>query len=410
MAVKPGAKSRIARLVRRLAVLPVPTRLGWYFFGASMLLFIAGSYYRENSFILLSCIPFALLLINGLLVFFNVRGLSLKRQLPAETHAGESIDVVLLLHNHGPIPRFALELDDTSLPDLYRDETANLVMAVSPGFVHRASYAAAFGRRGKHRLGACTVSSAFPFGLMRMSRVLSFRSDILVYPRPARLSDGFEQRLLESARFFGESSVASRGQEEVYGVREYLPGQNVARIHWRTTARTGKPMILELEGRQDASFVLILDTASVGDPGTLRQRLESAIGLFAGITYFLTRQGVMFRFAWYGGAVHASRPGRGDAHYHAVMEKLGVAGFSERRLGDWIDEIGVGALHEVPVLVTLGPKEHAEAALRAGRGAIVVSAGEPDFKQFLRFDAMGRKSIAGNELARFGGQQPETQP
>lgn len=393
-------KGRLARLARRLAVLPVPTRLGWYFFGASLLLFVAGSYYQENSFILLSCIPFALLVINAVVVWFNVRGLSLKRQLPAEAHAGENFDVGLLLLNHGPIPRFALELDDTRLPDLYRDESANLVMAVSPGYVQRCGYAAAMGRRGKHRLKQCTVSSAFPFGLMRMARVLSFRSDILVYPRPARLSEQFEKRLLEAARFFGESSVASRGQEEVYGVREYLPGQNVARIHWRTTARTGKPMILELEGRHDASFVLILDTAPVGDPGTLRQRLEAAIGLFAGMTWFLTRQGVLFRFAWYGGALTASRAGRGDAHYHAAMEKLALAGLADKRLGEWIDEIGVGARHEVPVLVTLGAKEHAEAALGTSRDAIVVSASDPEFKQFLRFDAMGRRGIATSELPR----------
>jgi uncharacterized protein (DUF58 family) len=384
--------------MRRLAVLPVPTRLGLYFLGASLLLFFAGSYYEDNTFLLLSCLPFALLLINALAVWINVRRVGFKRQLAAQTHAGENVDVAMLVHNQGRVPRFALEVDDTRLPDLYRDESANVVMAVSAGFIHRSTYAAAFGRRGRHRLRPCTVSSSFPFGLMRMSRQVSFRSDILVYPRPARLSEQFEARLLQSARFFGESSAASRGQEEVFGVREYLPGQNVARIHWRTTARAAKPMVLELEGRQDASFVLILDTAAVGDPGTLRQRLEAVIGLFAGLTYFLTRQGVLFRFAWFGSTLHASHPGRGDAHYHAVMERLALAGFSERRLGDWIDDVGVGALHEVPVLVTLGPKEHAEATLRDSREAIIVSALEPDFRQFLRFDTVGRRSVATASL------------
>jgi hypothetical protein len=128
--------------------------------------------------------------------------------------------------------------------------------------------------------------------------------------------------------------------------------------------------------------------------------LEAAIGLFAGLTWFLTRQGVLFRFAWFGSALHSSHPGRGDAHYHAVMECLALAGFSERRLGDWVDEVGVGALYEVPVLVTLGPKEHGEAAIRAGRDAIVVSASEPDFRHFLRFDAIGRRGVTGAELRR----------
>ncbi|MCB9934750.1 MAG: DUF58 domain-containing protein [Planctomycetes bacterium] len=394
--------AKLKRLGRRLAVLPVPTRLGWYFLGAAVLLFAAGSYYGEASFILLSCIPLALVLVNGLAVWLNVRKIRFKRQLPRETHAGESVDVTMMVHNAGLLPRFALELDDTSLPDLYRDESTNLVMSVSPGYVQKPRYTAVFGRRGVHVMQDVLVTSAFPFGLVRMTRKLEFRSEILVYPRPARLSQGFEQQLMRSARFFGESSVASRGQEEVYGVREYLPGQNVARIHWRTTARTGKPMILELEGRQDASFLLLLDTSPVGDPGTLRQRLESAIGLVAGLTWFLTMQGVLFRFAWFDNMLHASAPGRGDTHYHAVMERLALAGFSEKRLGDWIDQVGVGIGNEVPVLVTLGPKEHAEASLRLGTGAMVIGAGAADFKDYLRFDQLGRRSIASPEIEAAG--------
>jgi hypothetical protein len=161
-------------------------------------------------------------------------------------------------------------------------------------------------------------------------------------------------------------------------------------------------MILELEGRQDASFVLLLDTFPIGDPGSLRQRLESAIGLLAGLTYFLTRQGVLFRFAWYGSNLQASQPGRGDTHYHAIMERLAQAGFAEKRLGEWIPEVGVGVANEVPVLVTLGPKEHAEASLRLGTGAIVVGAGAPDFKDYLRFDYLGRRSIGSSELDHAG--------
>lgn len=397
--------ARMKRLGRRLAVMPVPTRLGWYFLGASVLLFGAGSFYGENSFILLSCIPMALVLVNAIAVWLNVRKVEFKRQVPRETHAGESIEVELMVHNAGVIPRFALEFDDTNLPDLYRDESTNLVMAVGPGYVQKPHYSAVFGRRGLHVLNDMLGTSAFPFGLVRMTRRLDFRNEVLVYPRPARLSPGFEEQLMRTARFFGESSVANRGQEEVYGVREYLPGQNVARIHWRTTARTGKPMILELEGRQDASFLLLLDTSPIGDPGTLRQRLESAIGLVAGLTYFLTMQGVLFRFAWYGSSLHASNPGRGDAHYHAVMERLALAGFSEKRLGDWVDQVGVGVGNEVPVLITLGPKEHAEASLRLGTGAMVIGAGAPDFKQYLRFDQLGRRSIASQELDRAGVSQ-----
>lgn len=390
--------ARFARLMRRMSVFPAPTRLGWYFVGCSILMFLAGCYYRENSFVLLSCVPMALVLVNAVGGWLNLRRLEFKRRLPPDTHAGEPVEIALLVHNAGRGASFALELDDTHLPDLYREEPEQVLMQVSGGHVQRLSYTAVFGRRGVHHLRDLDVSSAFPFGLVRRSRALSFRSEILVYPRPARLSPEFERELLAAARFFGESSVASRGQEEVFGVREYLPGQNVARIHWPTTARLGKPMILELEGRQDASFVLLLDTSPVGDPATLRQRLESAVGLMAGLTYFLTRQGVLFRFGWHGDALHASQAGRGDRHYHAVMERLALAGFAEKQFSEWVGEVGVGALGEVPVLVTLGTREHAEAALPVAAGAIVVGAADPDFRRRLRMDVLGRRTMGSGEL------------
>lgn len=386
-------------------MLPVPTRLGLYFLGSAALLLGAGNLYDENSFVLLSCIPLALVLINAAAVWVNIRTIEFKRRHPPETHAGESVEITLMVHNAGRLPRFAIELDDTNPRELYRDESTNIVMAMRGGFVQKTSYAAVFGRRGRHRLRELLASSAFPFGLVRMTRRLSFRSDIIVYPRPVRLSKGFEDRLLRSARLFGESSVASRGQEEVYGVREYLPGQNVSRIHWKTTARTGKPMILEMEGRQDAVFVLMLDTYPVGDPESLRVRLESAVGLIAGLTWFLTMQGVLFRFAWHGAKSHVSAPARGDRHYHGIMEILATAGYSERRLGEWIHEVGVGVDREVPVLVTLGAKEHAEASLRAGRSAIVVGASDPDLKNYIRYDQLGRRSVPHSMLRSGAGRR-----
>lgn len=393
--------ARLQRLMRRLAVLPLPSRVGWYFLGSAALLFVAGAYYGENSFILLSCLPLAMVLVNMVAVWGNVRRIEFRRELPGHTHAGEAVDIGLCVTNRGRVPSFALELDDTRLPDLYRDEPLTLLQAAQAGFLHRTGYTGVFGRRGRHRLDTLLLSSSFPFGLARMSRVLSCNSEIVVYPRPYRLSTDFEQQLLNQARFFGESAVSARGQEEVFGVREYLPGQNVARIHWRTTARTGKPMVLELEGRQDATFVVVLDTFPVGDPSTLRQRLESAIGLCAGLAYYLTRQGVLFRFACHGAELQLSQPGRGDGHYHAVMEKLAFAAFSEKALSEWIDSVGAGGAREVPVLITLGPKEHAEARLRAA-GAFVIGVGDIDYRTFVRIDPMGRRSISGSDLPTRG--------
>jgi uncharacterized protein (DUF58 family) len=391
-------------MARAVSVLPLPTRLGWYFLGAWLLMFVSGTYYDETSFVLLSCVPLALLLINGALVWAALRNLELGRVLPAECHAGEPVDVRLHVRNLGWFPRLMLELRDDEVPIAQTDRGHGVVTAVYGGSTASARYQTTFSRRGAHRLRRCEVRTAFPFGLMAMRREFAVDSQLTVYPRPVRLSPELEQRLLEAARYFGDSAAAARGQDEVFGVREYLPGHNVAHIHWKSTARTGKPMVLELEGRQDASFVLILDTHEVGEVSTLRVRLESAIALTAGLTYFLTTQKALFRFAACDDQLHAGPRQRGDRHYHAIMRYLAHAGTSELRLSDWLPELESIGPNELPVLVTLGPKEHAEAALGNVPGAVVIGAADADFRRNVRMDAQGRRSISQPELADAGLQ------
>ncbi|CAG0931534.1 hypothetical protein PLCT1_01812 [Planctomycetaceae bacterium] len=392
-------RRRLDRLKRIVARIPLPTRWGVYFVFASVGMYFSAAHTGENAFILLSCLPAALLLVNAAFVWISLRRIEIKRRLPGAAHAGESFEIELLVHNRKRfLPSFALIVEDTQLPDLHRDLSRTLVMAVSPGYVVRAVSTASFRRRGLQRLREIRISTAFPFGLFSMSKNLTFRGEMVVYPRPLRLSRALEERLMDNARYFGESSSAHRGDEEVFGVREYRQGENVKRIHWRTSARAAKPMILEMEGRRDASFVIILNTAPVGDPNSLRERLEALVGLCAGLNYFLTKQNLNFRFAHYGQNLLVSRHGRGDAQYHALMERLAHVGLSDVAFADWIDQVGVGAAQEVPIVLTLGPKEHAEARLPAGVAPIVIGAADADFRENLSYDILGRRSVSTTEL------------
>ncbi len=401
-------RRRLDRIMRFVLRIPLPTRWGIYFLFASAGMYFAAAHTGENAFILLSCLPLALLLVNAAFVWFSLRRIEIKRRLPGAVHAGESFEIELMLHNRKRfLPSFALIVEDTQLQDLHRDLSRTLVMAVSPGYVVRSVNSGSFRRRGQQRLREIRISTAFPFGLFTMSRSLTFRSEIVVYPRPLRLSRALEERLMDNARYFGESASAHRGDEEVFGVREYRQGENVKRIHWRTSARAGKPMILEMEGRRDASFVIILNTAPVGDPNSLRERLEALVGLCAGLNYFLTKQNLNFRFAHFGQSLLVSRHARGDAQYHALMEHLAHVGLSEVAFADWIDQVGVGAAQEVPIVLTLGPKEHAEARLPAGVAPIVIGAADADFREYLSYDILGRRSVSTAELQPIAREEVE---
>jgi uncharacterized protein (DUF58 family) len=68
-----------------------------------------------------------------------------------------------------------------------------------------------------------------------------------------------------------------QGNDEFYGLREYRPGDNPKRIHWRRTARTGQLLVREMSDFQPQSIVVILDTHQpVGCAAAFRESAISA--------------------------------------------------------------------------------------------------------------------------------------
>ncbi len=100
--------------------------------------------------------------------------------------------------------------------------------------------------RGKFKLGDIVVSTGDPFGLFQRSRKFPSDTTVLIYPRtvdfttppsiPGQLPGGARQ----SGHVHYVTPTAS-------SVREYQPADAFNRIHWPTTARTGRLMVKEFE-------------------------------------------------------------------------------------------------------------------------------------------------------------------
>jgi uncharacterized protein (DUF58 family) len=118
-------------------------------------------------------------------------------------------------------------------------------------------------RRGLIQLADLRVLVPEPLGLFqRCIRTRSPVDTIAVLPRRHRLPP-FE--LPGSARFQPGGDSASRNpgpSGEFIGLREYQPGDPLRLIHWATWARTGRPVVKELEDTFFPRYGLILDTFS----------------------------------------------------------------------------------------------------------------------------------------------------
>lgn len=132
------------------------------------------------------------------------------------------------------------------------------VPEAGPGRPGRAGFALDTSRRGEFELPWVIVQSAYPLGLVALTRRVRPAGRYLVYPVGPRLVD------LPWLAPRGDAHGAQRLQDSrqgllIRGVREYRPGDAWREIHWRTTARLGQPHVRESEQDQGEALVLFLD-------------------------------------------------------------------------------------------------------------------------------------------------------
>ncbi len=124
-----------------------------------------------------------------------------------------------------------------------------------------------------------TWSTRSPFGLLERRETIAQPDQLLVYPTVGQLTRRWHlvQRQASETRR-GQRHDRSAQQQEYHGLREYRPGDSPRWIHWRTSARIGKPMVKEFEQQNEQDLAVLID------PWLPRSKVtpESARGARAG--------------------------------------------------------------------------------------------------------------------------------
>jgi uncharacterized protein (DUF58 family) len=204
----------------------------------------------------LSYLLLALLALSLLWAWLNLRGLDVEREtLTHRATVGEYARERIGIRNRWLLPKLWVELRDQSeLPE----HGGGFVASLAGGERGRWTARTLCTQRGRFRLGPATLISGDPFGIVRLSRSIASTSEIIVYPQMVDLPE-FK---LPSAELAGGQATRSRAfniTSNVATVREYAPGDSMNRIHWRTTARTGRMMVKEFELDPSADVYLVLD-------------------------------------------------------------------------------------------------------------------------------------------------------
>lgn len=204
---------------------------------------------------------------------------------PGRVAAGEPAEVRVAAANPGPRSSPAVELVDPV--DGGAGAARLAVGPLGPGGWERGAYRLAPMARGVHRAGPLEVLLTDPLGVARMRRVGAPVATITVLPRLERLVSLPPTGGDDPGGGVGGAALL-QGGDEFFGLREYRVGDDLRRVHWAATARTGELVIRQEERRRRGQLAVLVDLR----PGWAADALETALSAAASVLALAHRAGL----------------------------------------------------------------------------------------------------------------------
>ena len=170
---------------------------------------------------------------------------------------GDKLDVQVRLTAKRSVSTFILE---ERVPEKLGSAVRVPIVRLAANSEVTHNYGLRCERRGVYHVGPLVAVAGDPMGLYRRETVVAKSFELLVHPRVETVSDRPLTRQFEDPPIRPPVSKPWPSGLEFYGMREYAPGDDLRRIVWRATARTGKVMVREAEQGITDHITLIIDT------------------------------------------------------------------------------------------------------------------------------------------------------
>jgi uncharacterized protein (DUF58 family) len=214
-----------------------------------------------------------------------------RRISPPRVPAGHNAVVTLRLENISRLPTGLLLAED-ALPYSLGTRPRFVLERIEQGGWRELTYPIQSGSRGKYTIGPLQVRVADAFGLVELTRSFAARSTLVVTPAVIPLPS-----MPLAGNWRGEGGGHTRtadtaGEDDVIP-RPYRDGDELRRVHWRSTARHGELMVRREEQRWRNRAVLLLDTRARAHSGAgAGSSFEYAASAIASIGVHLARSGI----------------------------------------------------------------------------------------------------------------------
>ena len=174
-------------------------------------------------------------------------------------------------------------------------------------------------RRGHLQLPGLQVQQTEWLGLFCRQFAQPLAASLLVLPRRYRLPPPMlpGRRAREQERSALGDSLAEA--EEFQSLRDYRPGDPLRLIHWKSWARSGKPVIRECQEETSVRHALVLDTFC---PLHAEDALEEAVRLAASFACSVDTRESLLDLLFAGQQVYRETMGRGHGSELQLLEVL----------------------------------------------------------------------------------------
>lgn len=236
---------------------------------------------------------------------------------------GDTVTEHITIYNRGRTPKAWVEVEDkTSLPGVSFSHVTPLGIMVPFSIVDSQ---ATLTRRGEFTLGPLVVRVADPFSLFPREIEFEGAEKALVYPRIVPLPDF----AAPNPHLVGEHSRRHRANvvsTDVASVREYTAGDSISRIHWLTTARTGRLMVKQFDQGSSSHLWVVFDQHIDSQAGQGEESTdEYGATLAASVVDRYSKAFLPVGYTAHGSESLVSPPDQSAAHREVVMRHIAAS-------------------------------------------------------------------------------------
>ena len=175
--------------------------------------------------------------------------------------------------------------------------------------------------RGNYTIGECYLETASPLGLWTVRSTQPTLLEIRVYPNLR--DDGTLKALRRGSENLHLTRQIGRGRE-FEKLREYSPGDSSDEIHWKATARRGRPITKVFQVERTQEIYIAIDASRLSarimdGEAALERSIKAALTIGAGTE----RRGDLFGIAAFSDRVETFvRARSGKLHYSACRDAI----------------------------------------------------------------------------------------